>query len=223
MSSRRRAPGGRTSPICVVEAVRQVRGSVTALPSSGFRRGEESSPSFNTCLGQQVLVLPKFSCSHWLNCLLMYWQDQSKARTSPGLSEMGLGAAGVSSLQRFRHLISIPSLRCQMSWPHFVATNSHFQTDFGDRETEKRCLVWAELSMGCHVGARVRSSSCRCQTVCIMHNVRTRDQRGVEIRQVDIMSYTYKAFCHKVVLSPYLKVFKTKLEKTLGNLVWSHS
>lgn len=56
-----------------------------------------------------------------------------------------------------------------------------------------------------------------------MHNVRMRDQRGVEIRQVDIVRYEYKAFCHKVVLSPYLKVFKSKLEKTklgkaLGNL-----
>lgn len=73
--------------------------------------------------------------------------------------------------------------------------------------------------MGCHVGAHVTSSSSRCQTVCIMHNVRMKDQRGVEIRQVDITSYKYKAFCHKLVLSPYLKVFKTKLEKTLGNLV----
>lgn len=138
VSSRRKAPGSRTSPIWVVEGVILVTGSVTALPSPGFRGGKESSLLFNQCLGQQVLVMPKFLCSHWLNYLLMHWQGQSKARTSPALSAKGLGAVGVSPLQGFRHVISIPALRCQTSWLPFVATESHFQTDLGDREREKR-------------------------------------------------------------------------------------
>lgn len=89
-----------------------------------------------------------------------------------------------------------------MSRPPFVATESHFQTDLGGRESENRCLPDLSRTLhGLSRGERVKSSLSRCQTVCIMHNVRTRNQRGVEIRRVG-MSYKYKAFCHKLILSP---------------------